>query len=501
MIPEAASPATARRERGRGPLAYLGAVFTEPFVVTPEDVLTLPPPQVEARRRSGLLRLILFCVAVALVALVIPVALLGGANGLFLVTLLGELALAALCLVLNRSGRVTLAGALFVYGSLALGLDFALLNPDGLDTQSVLIYSLLALVALIAGLILPLRVVWITAGLLILVTILGVLLTPLSTQFQTQFHAPGGSAALRVNALALLVANQALSAIFSWMYARSASAGAGAAARAVALERELTALKDQFLIDANHELRTPIMAWYNNMELLLQMGERATPEQRERFLQRALSSGDTVLRLLASVLDTGALEASAPQLTIASMELAPLVRAVVETFDPTTLGEPGLENLAYQRRDVRVEIADGLCVLADADRVRQVLVNLLTNALKYSERGTPVLISAQPLPTPKSRAPRRRRADRASAPEPPRAVWVGVRDFGLGVPRRDVGKLFNRFVRLERDIAGPVRGTGVGLYLCRVLVEAMGGRIWVESAGVPGEGSTFAFTLPLTQES
>jgi signal transduction histidine kinase len=64
------------------------------------------------------------------------------------------------------------------------------------------------------------------------------------------------------------------------------------------------------------------------------------------------------------------------------------------------------------------------------------------------------------------------------------------------VPPRDVYTIFNRFVRLERDIAGPMRGTGVGLYLCKVLVEAMGGRIWVRSTGVPGEGSTFSFILP-----
>jgi signal transduction histidine kinase len=64
------------------------------------------------------------------------------------------------------------------------------------------------------------------------------------------------------------------------------------------------------------------------------------------------------------------------------------------------------------------------------------------------------------------------------------------------VPPSDIPKLFNRFVRLERDIAGSVRGTGVGLYMCRVLVDAMGGRIWVDSSGVLGEGSTFSFVLP-----
>jgi signal transduction histidine kinase len=79
-------------------------------------------------------------------------------------------------------------------------------------------------------------------------------------------------------------------------------------------------------------------------------------------------------------------------------------------------------------------------------------------------------------------------------------VQFSARDYGFGVPPRDIPKLFNRFVRLERDIAGSTRGTGVGLYMCRVLVEAMGGRIWVESRGISGEGSTFSFVLPAGPE-
>jgi signal transduction histidine kinase len=97
--------------------------------------------------------------------------------------------------------------------------------------------------------------------------------------------------------------------------------------------------------------------------------------------------------------------------------------------------------------------------------------------LKYSSPDSPIVISTHP--TEEHRG----------------EIEVVVRDYGLGVPPRDAPKLFNRFVRLERDIGGPVRGTGLGLYLCRILVEAMGGRIWIESSGVPGEGSAFCFTL------
>jgi signal transduction histidine kinase len=199
------------------------------------------------------------------------------------------------------------------------------------------------------------------------------------------------------------------------------------------------------------------------------------------------------------VLDISALEASQPRIEAQAVALAPLVRAVLETFDPREVGELGLEVGAYQAREATVEIPAELVVWADEGRVRQVLVNLLANALKYSAPGTPITISATVLD--EQQRPRSQQtqhpSSRGQTASATGMARVSVRDSGLGVPPRDASKLFNRFVRLERDIAGPVRGTGVGLYLCRVLVEAMGGRIWVESAGVPGEGSTFNFTLPL----
>src|SRR6185312_5162584 len=77
------------------------------------------------------------------------------------------------------------------------------------------------------------------------------------------------------------------------------------------------------------------------------------------------------------------------------------------------------------------------------------------------------------------------------------AVEIAVRDHGLGIPVEQIPLLFNRFMRLPRDLASKVPGTGLGLYLCRVMTEAMGGRIWVESAGNEGEGSTFYIELPL----
>lgn len=260
-------------------------------------------------------------------------------------------------------------------------------------------------------------------------------------------------------------------------------------------ERELAALKDQFIVDANHELRTPIMALYNNLELLAALSTRGTPEQRARILQRALASGDAVLRLLHSVLDTAALEGKPPRLNLKSVPLAPLIRAILETFDPAEIGEPMMPAGAYEARAVSMHVPSELVVWADEGRLRQVLVNLLANAIKYSAPGTPIELRADvydPAHTERQRA----RGGAGSQQSDVRQIQISVRDRGLGVPPRDISKLFNRFVRLERDIAGSVRGTGVGLYMCRLLVEAMGGRIWVESSGIAGEGSTFAFVLP-----
>lgn len=260
-------------------------------------------------------------------------------------------------------------------------------------------------------------------------------------------------------------------------------------------EHELAALKDQFIVDANHELRTPIMALYNNLELLAALSARGTPEQRARVLQRALASGDAVLRLLHSVLDTAALEGKPPRLDLKEVQLAPLIRAILETFDPSEIGEPMIPAGAYAARAVSMHVPSELVAWADEGRLRQVLVNLLANALKYSAPGTPIDLRADLYNSVRTGG-QRARGGAGSQQSAARQIQISVRDRGLGVPPRDIPKLFNRFVRLERDIAGSVRGTGVGLYMCRMLIEAMGGRIWVESSGVPGEGSTFAFVLP-----
>ena len=124
-------------------------------------------------------------------------------------------------------------------------------------------------------------------------------------------------------------------------------------------------------------------------------------------------------------------------------------------------------------------VPNKLFVKADPVRLRQVLLNLSVNALKYSNMGTPITFSA-----------------RAVSDQVPCAI-ISVTDKGKGIKPQDQEQLFQRFVRLESDLNSIVRGSGLGLYISRRLIEAMDGNIWIESSGVPGAGSTFHIQLPL----
>jgi signal transduction histidine kinase len=125
-----------------------------------------------------------------------------------------------------------------------------------------------------------------------------------------------------------------------------------------------------------------------------------------------------------------------------------------------------------------VDVPEQLTMCADQHYLRQVLHNLLSNAFKYAPTHTGITIRAA--------------QDKASASH----VCIRVKDEGPGIPANEIPLLFGKFVRLKRDLSGKVRGTGLGLYICKQLVEAMQGQIWVESSGEAGAGSEFCFTLP-----
>ncbi|MGH2498220.1 MAG: ATP-binding protein [Ktedonobacteraceae bacterium] len=236
--------------------------------------------------------------------------------------------------------------------------------------------------------------------------------------------------------------------------------------------QELDQLKDQFMITASHELRTPLTSVQGYLELLAQFGDKVPPEQRQEFLQKARRGCDELVLLLSNVMDASRLEVEAGirQAHLESVSVQRVIQDVITLIEP---------QVHQEHRQAYTRIPDHLEVRADPARLRQVMLNLCTNALKYSPSGTPIAFNA-----------------RVYYDQRPSAL-ISVADKGNGIRPEDQAQVFQRFVRLESDLNSPVRGSGLGLYISRRLIEAMDGRIYVESNGIPGEGSTFYIQLPL----
>jgi len=230
--------------------------------------------------------------------------------------------------------------------------------------------------------------------------------------------------------------------------------------------RELDRLKDELLGVVSHELRTPVASLVGFTELLLTR-DYAEPQRRE-FLTVMLREGRRLTALINDFLDLQRLESGAQQIVLAPTPLRPLVERAVAAAG---------ENLAAP---ISVELPDDLpLVLADTDRMEQVLGNLLSNARKYSPAGGDIRVAAQPAEG---------------------YVEVAVSDHGLGIPPDALPHMFERFYRVDNSDRRTITGTGLGLAIVRNMVEAHGGRIRAESAGL-GEGSTFTFTLNMAQSA
>jgi len=251
--------------------------------------------------------------------------------------------------------------------------------------------------------------------------------------------------------------------------------------RALEQQQQLNRAKDQFILNVNHELRTPLTAISGFIELLLEYNERLDFQARTKFLKQAMDSCDDLQMLIGNVLDTLQIDSEKEHPSPQAFSVLQAIREVLEYTDPRWL---------HSHR-VHLDISEELVIVANEQYFRQVLRNLLSNAFKYTPADTDVLVSAGP-------------CDNAAQPsDSGLQVCIKVKDAGPGIPPDELSSLFNQFVRLKRDISGQVRGSGLGLFISKQMVEAMGGRIWAESAGIPGQGSCFCFTLaaPIPQAS
>ncbi|HEX8689501.1 MAG TPA: HAMP domain-containing sensor histidine kinase [Solirubrobacterales bacterium] len=227
---------------------------------------------------------------------------------------------------------------------------------------------------------------------------------------------------------------------------------------------QLERMKDEFVLTASHELRSPLTSVQGFAELLMLEREQLTPKQTET-VEIILDNTRHVVRLLNDLLDLARSDAGRLTIAPAPTEVAALVEEAARSLRSRT---------AARGQTLEAEIEPGLPrVNADRDRIRQVLVNLLTNANEYCQEGATIRV----------------RASRAGA-----EVEIAVIDNGPGIPSEQLEHIFERFTRGDAGMTQRVGGTGLGLAISKSLVELHGGTIAAEST--PGGGSTFSFRLP-----
>jgi len=250
--------------------------------------------------------------------------------------------------------------------------------------------------------------------------------------------------------------------------ASGTTAGLVVTVRDITKRKELDRLKDEFIGMVSHELSNPLTVITGCLNTVLDEATNLSEQERNHLLRNAAKETDTLSHLLGNLLELSRAQAERLFLHVEPVETGIVARNVIDRITEQ-----------YPIYELLLDFPEGLpSVDADPLRVERVLYNLLDNACKYSPKGSKVRVFAKP--------------DKDN-------VIIGVSDQGVGIATSDREKIFQAFERLEPITLGRAKGTGIGLLVCRRLVEAHGGRIWVES--VPGKGSTFFFALPCKREA
>ncbi len=228
--------------------------------------------------------------------------------------------------------------------------------------------------------------------------------------------------------------------------------------------RKLEVFRKEFIADVSHELKTPIFAAQGFVHTLLD-GAMKDKAVRSKFLKKAAKSLDGLDMLVQDLLTLSQIETGQIKMRIAEVDLYQLTRDVFEQFEGRS---------AKKGINLRIEgPVRKVVVYADEQRISQVLTNLISNAIKHSSAGQDVEVIFK---------------------ETKKSVTTRVRDFGEGIPKEHIGRIFERFYRVDKSRSREKGGTGLGLAIVKHILDGHHSRPEVEST--PGEGSTFSFKLP-----
>ncbi|PRQ07742.1 sensor histidine kinase [Enhygromyxa salina] len=251
--------------------------------------------------------------------------------------------------------------------------------------------------------------------------------------------------------------------------------------RAVAHLREVDQLKSNFLATVSHELRTPLTSIIGFSEMLAKGIAGPLNEEQTEYANTILERGEELLRLITQVLEMSKMEVGTMRLSLASVDLADIVG---RAFSAASISADRARVHLVQELDSEIPR-----VVVDADKIQQVLINLISNAIKFNRPDGCVIVRAELAPM------RRPFEEDFFGEETADALRVTVSDTGIGIPEDQLSRIFDAFYQVDSTSTRQHGGAGLGLSIVRKLIEAHGGEAWAES--IIGAGTTFHFTLPI----
>lgn len=245
-------------------------------------------------------------------------------------------------------------------------------------------------------------------------------------------------------------------------------------------QKELDRLKDDFILTVSHEFRTPLTAIEGYVTLISRHGQKLDQDKLQTFAGEIHQATVQLAGMISMLADASRMSDQVLRVSTKPVNLAEAAREAINRQPPE------------EKKRIQTRIDESFWAQADDERLPLVFSNLISNALKYSGPDKQCRVITRRAARGDLAAARRRRAQEDGAPE----EWmvITVEDEGPGISTDDQARLFQKFVRLQHSLTTSVRGTGLGLWICRQYVEAMGGEIWVDSR--PGQGARFSFMLP-----